>query len=42
MTKYSTEFKMRVVKEYLEGYVSLKNLAENIKFSSGSSKTMGK
>ena len=28
MAKYSTEFKTRVVEEYLEGYVSLKNLAE--------------
>ena len=31
MAKYSTEFKTRVVEEYLEGYVSLKNLAEKYK-----------
>ncbi|MDU5925101.1 MAG: transposase [Finegoldia magna] len=28
MTKYNTEFKMKVVKEYLEGNVSYKNLAK--------------
>ena len=31
MAKYSTEFKMQVVKEYLRGDVSLKNLAKKYK-----------
>lgn len=29
MTKYNTEFKMKVVNEYLEGNVSYKDLAKN-------------
>ncbi|WP_306485833.1 helix-turn-helix domain-containing protein [Anaerococcus sp.] len=33
MAKYSTEFKMKVVKEYLKGNISFKNLAEKYKLS---------
>ena len=30
MAKYSTEFKMKVIKEYLEGKIGYKELAKNI------------
>lgn len=33
MEKYSTEFKMKVVKEYLKGNISFKKLAEKYKLS---------
>ncbi|MDY6019781.1 MAG: helix-turn-helix domain-containing protein [Anaerococcus sp.] len=33
MAKYSTEFKMRIVKEYLKGNISFKNLAEKYNVS---------
>lgn len=33
MTKYSTEFKMKVVKEYLESNISYKSLSEKYKLS---------
>ncbi|EEB36835.1 transposase [Anaerococcus hydrogenalis DSM 7454] len=33
MAKYSTEFKMRIVKEYLKGNISFKNLAKKYNIS---------
>lgn len=33
MVKYSTEFKMKVVKEYLKRNINFKNLAEKYKLS---------